>query len=131
DPGDDDPGDDDPGDDDPGDDDLDYYTFGHADLGFEFDFDESTGEFDVHLHIEGGIVNGVPNVSGEYDLGTVRIVSDARYTRPSDGGLFAPLCVEINESVYWLPQTNGSASSLGVPFLGIAAEVEPGVFVGD
>jgi surface-anchored protein len=111
-----------------------FYTFGHGDLGFELELDGASGELHAHLHVEGGTVNGVPDIDGEFDLDSAFVVSDALFTRPDDsgfGGFFAPLCVGIGESVYWLPQGNAAAVANEVPFLGIAAEVDSGVFVGD
>jgi surface-anchored protein len=111
-----------------------FYTSGHGDLGFEFELDADTGRLHAHLHVEGGTVNGAVVDDAEFDLENAFVVSDALFTRPDDsalGGVFAPLCVGIGESVYWLPQSNAAAVANQVPFLGIAAEVDSGIFVGD
>jgi uncharacterized membrane protein YgcG len=106
------------------------YTVGHADLGLEFAFNE--GEFEVFLHAEGATIDGVPGTEAELPIESVRIITGAVFTRPSpDGGLFANLCVDPGQSLWWLPQANGDASAFGVPFMGIANEAPAGVFVGD
>gem|GEM_PF-3193035 len=106
------------------------YQAGHADLAFEFDALE--GEFEVVLFAEGATVNGEDDVDGAYNIGRVSVQTDATFTRPAvDSDFFAPLCVANNESLYWLPQGNADASSADVPFMGIAAEVDAGMFVGD
>lgn len=106
------------------------YTAGHGDLAFEFELVE--GELEAHVHIEGGTVDGVDDVDGEFPVALLRIVTDATFTRPDpDGGAFGPLCVAEGEDAFWLPQGNADASANGVPFLGIANEVPTGVLVGD
>ena len=107
-----------------------FYTAGHGDLAFEFELVE--GELEAHVHIEGGTVDGVTNVDGEFPVELLRIVTDATFTRPDpDNEFFAPLCVDPGQDVLWLPQGNADAAANGVPFLGIANEVPGGVFVGD
>lgn len=106
------------------------YTAGHGDIAFEFTVTD--GAFEVLVEAEGATIDGVPDVDGQFDVDGVRIVTDATFTRPTaDGGVFDALCVGPGEAVSWLPQGNGDAASLGVPFVGIAAEVASGVFVDD
>lgn len=106
------------------------YQAGHADLAFEFD--PLTGEFEVILEAEGATIDGVAGVDGVFDISTVQISTDARFTRPTgDGGAFDQLCVAEGDELFWLPQGNADASMADVPFMGIAAEVDPGLFVGD
>ena len=110
--------------------DLIFYTAGHGDLAFELEIIDD--ELEAHVHIEGGTVDGVTNVDGDFPVELLRIVTDATFTRPdSEGGPFAPLCVDPGQDVLWLPQGNGDANANGVPFLGIANEVPAGVFVND
>ncbi len=107
-----------------------FYTAGHGDLAFEFEFVD--GEFEVLLEIEGGTVDGLDDVDGEFPTELLHIVTDATFMRPnSDGGAFAPLCVDSGDEVAWLPQGNADATANGVPFLGIANEAPSGVFVDD
>lgn len=113
---------------------LKLYTAGHGDLGFEFEFDEESGEFEPHLHIsDGGTVDGIQFDDQEFSFDEVAIVTNANFERPAnDFGFFANLCVQEGETVKWLPQTNTDATNNGVPFFGIAAEeIDPGVLVGD
>lgn len=106
------------------------YEAGHGDLAFEFNVVD--GELEALIEAEGATIDGVPNVTGEFDISRVKITTNATFARPAvDGGAFAPLCVEPGQTVGWLPQGNRDASDNNVPFVGIAAEVPAGVFVED
>ncbi|TPV94964.1 MAG: hypothetical protein B7733_12455 [Myxococcales bacterium FL481] len=111
---------------------LNRYTAGHGDLAFEFEFDADLGEFEVFVEAEGATINGVDDVDGSFDLDELGIVTTATFTRPDpDFGFFEDTCIAPGESLHWLPQGNGDAAANGVPFLGIASEVEAGTFVDD
>lgn len=112
---------------------LQLYTAGHGGIGFELELDEDKGEFEPHIHIEGGTVNGVVLDDEEFGFDEIAIVTNASLTRPvDDAGALAGLCVEPGESVKWLPQSGSEADSLGVPFFGVAAEeIDGGVLVND
>lgn len=106
------------------------YTFGHADIGLEFEL--VAGELEVHLHAEGATIDGVPNTSGEFHIEDVLIVTQGRWTRPDpDFGFFANTCVAPGVALWWLPQGNGDAAAQGAPFLGLANEAPAGVFSGN
>ena len=107
-----------------------FYTAGHGDMAFEFHVDD--GELEVLVEVEGATVDGVSDVDGELPLELLHIVTDATFTRPDpDGGAFESLCVAPGDDLGWLPQSNGDASTNGVPFLGLANEAPAGVFVDD
>lgn len=112
---------------------LALYTAGHGDMGFEVEFDEATGEFEPHVHLEGGTVDGSSLDDEEFAPEAIAIVTNAELTRPvGDEGALQQLCVAQGESVKWLPQSGADASRLGVPFFGIAAEeIDAGQFVND
>ena len=106
------------------------YTAGHGDLAFEFEVVEE--ELEVHVHVEGATVDGVPDVDDEFPVEVLHIVTDATFTRPDpDFDFFAPLCVDPGQDAFWLPQSNGDAAANMVPFLGLANEAPAGEFVGD
>lgn len=105
------------------------YTAGHTDLAVEYDV--GAGELEVFLEVEGATIGGAVVEEGEFDLADIRVITDAQFQRPVDGGAFSDLGVAVGDAVFWLPQTNGDASNLDVPFMGIANEVPSGVFVGD
>lgn len=112
---------------------IQLYTAGHGGLGFELLFDEVNGEFEPHIHVEGGTVNGQVLDDEEFEFDEIAIVTDAPLTRPTDdGGAFAGLCAEPGETIKWLPQSGTEADQLGVPFFGIEAEeIEAGLLVND
>lgn len=108
--------------------DLRAYTAGHGDIAFELS--PGGNALEVVLEVDKATVDGVSNVTEVMAIDTVKIVTDARFTRPQpDYDYFADLCVAGGESVGWLPQGNADAAAAGVPFVGIAAEVPPDVFV--
>ncbi|MDD9937436.1 MAG: thrombospondin type 3 repeat-containing protein, partial [Myxococcales bacterium] len=107
-----------------------FYTAGHGDMAFEFEV--ADGELEVNVHIEGGTVDGVDDVDGEFPTELLHIVTDATFARPDpDSGAYELLCVDPGDSVFWLPQSNADASANDVPFLGLANEAPAGEFVDD
>lgn len=99
------------------------YTAGHGDMGFEVEFDEGSGEFEPHVHLEGATVDGTSLDDEEFAPKAIAIVTNAELTRPTgDKGVLSQLCVAQGESIKWLPQSGSDAVNLGVPFFGISAE---------
>lgn len=106
------------------------WTSGHGDLGIEFD--EVLNELEPHWHLEGGIVNGVPqdDVEFEADELTVVVPKSTFDYRVSLGGRPAgtewdPLGVAAGEGFWFLPSIDGGpggAAALGAPFVGIGSE---------
>jgi len=106
-----------------------FFTAEHGDV-FAIGFEDGTLE--PHVHIEGGVVNGVFIADDEYepdDLTTVVPQSTFDYItsiggRPA-GADWDPLGVLAGESFYFLPQVDagaGGADALGSPFAGIGTE---------
>ncbi|MDD9938311.1 MAG: hypothetical protein OXT09_32180 [Myxococcales bacterium] len=101
----------------------------HGDLTFVHRADD--GALDVTFRFDGATLDG-DMVHGDVAVDGVVVHSTAGLTRPEqDNGFFAGLCVDPGQQVAWLPQRNSDAFELGVPFVGLLAGVDAGVFVDD
>lgn len=109
------------------------WTSGHGDIGIGFHDDGEGPEFELHYHLEGGIVNGVPqdDVEFEPDELTVRLPSTSRFFR-SESSAFDPIGVGALEPYFRVPQSGTLADSLGIPYVGLATEeIDAGIFQGE
>ena len=52
---------------------------------FAFEFEIIDDELEAHVHIEGGTVDGVDGVDGEFPVELLHIVTDANFTPPRSG----------------------------------------------
>jgi len=104
------------------------FEFGHGDVGVGYE----AGDFDLHVHIEGGTVDGVayPDEEFEADDIIVRVPyttwqhSSVNGGRPA-GSQWNPIGVGAGSAYWFLPQSNtgtGGAAALNAPFLGFATE---------
>jgi len=109
---------------------ADLWTAGHGDIGIEY-LGGPTG-LEPHWHMEGGIVNGVPQDDVEFeapDLTAVVPLSTFNYInsiggRPA-GAAWDTIGVAAGVDFWLLPQVNagpGGAAALNAPFLGLGAE---------
>lgn len=93
------------------------YDDGHGDIGIAYE----EGELELHWHIEGGTVDGVPRANEEFDAEELVAVTSLLFNdpagRPSDPS-WAPIGNAPGDITYLLPQ----ASISGTPFLGLASE---------
>ena len=114
-----------------------FWSGGHGDLTFSFqtprgDPSDDGEALHAFFRFEDATLDGVPGIDGDFATDEILIRSSARFTRPdADNDFFAPLCIESGESALWLPQRNADATSFGVPFVGLLADVDGGVLVDD
>ncbi len=103
------------------------YTQGHGDLGIGYD----AGAFDLHVHLEGGLVNGVLQNDVEFEADDLIIVVPLTTLepRPADAA-YAPIGVGAGVNYWKLPQTEAEADAEFAPFLGLGTEeLDPGNWV--
>ena len=105
------------------------FTAEHGDV---FAIGYEGGELEPHVHIEGGVINGMFVADDEYepdDIVTVVPYSTFNYIsgvggRPA-GAEWDPVGVAASTGFYFLPQVDagaGGADALGAPFAGIGTE---------
>lgn len=109
------------------------FTSGHGGV---FAIGYEGGSLEPHLHMEGGVVDGVPQLDVEFEPEEITVVvplSTFDYVQ-GIGGRAADaswdlLGVGAGESYWFLPQSNsglGGAAALGAPFAGVASgEMNP------
>lgn len=102
------------------------YTDGHADIGVGYE----DGEWDLHVHAEGAVMNGIEVGGQEYEAGDVSIVVgfDRQVARPA-GATWDFTGTGAGEPLWYIPQSNPFPTSPW-PWLGIGAEeIADDVFV--
>ncbi len=100
------------------------WTQGHGDIGIAYE-----DGWDLHIHAEGAIIDGVEYLDDEFDPADVliQIPDFSSIARPA-GAVWAPTGVMPGASIWLLPQSEAP----GVPFAGFGTEEIPlGEFVGD
>lgn len=76
------------------------------------------------------VIDGVEVGAGLfYPVEQIVSVTQGRLQRPDDNGAYKDLCVDIGESVFWIPQDANAADNVGAPFLGWNNHVPNGQFV--
>ncbi len=105
------------------------YTSEHGDV---FAVAYENGSIEPHIHIEGGIVDGVLIADAEYapaDITTVVPQSTFSYIQSVGGrpaaAAWAAIGVGSGEGFYYIPQSDsgaGGAAALNAPFAGIGTE---------
>jgi hypothetical protein len=101
-------------------------TSGHVDaIGIGYD----GTNLEPHIHADEATIDGVPDVSGEFEPGDLVIgVPGSTFTYTTGiggraaGSAWDPIGVAAGESYWFLPQGGALSDSLGAPFAGIAAE---------
>lgn len=103
--------------------DLASWTDGHGDIGIEYD--AAAGEFELHWHMEGGVVDGVSRGDQEFESDELQVVVSDVAGQSFDsvpGGFgFTGMTPDGNPTTidYW---TIPSTDTAGIPFLGFASE---------
>ena len=103
--------------------DLASWTDGHGDIGIEYDAD--AGEFELHFHMEGGVVDGRSRDDEEFEPDELQVVvsdaAGANFDSTPDGFEFTGMTPDGNPNTidYW---TIPSVDTDGIPFLGFASE---------
>ncbi|HWL94959.1 MAG TPA: choice-of-anchor M domain-containing protein [Phycisphaerae bacterium] len=100
------------------------WTSGHGDIGIAYE-----DGWDLHIHAEGAIIEGVEYPDDEFDAADVRILLPAstQTVRPA-GANWDPIGVSAGQPYWALPQTE----VVGVPFVGFGTEeILSGDFAGD
>lgn len=110
---------------------ADLWTAGHGDLGIGY-LPPPDAELEPHWHLEGGIVDGVPQNDVEFEADELRVqvpLSTYDYVTTQGGrpvgSAWDPIGVSAGVSYWFLPQAHGGpggADALGSPFVGIGAE---------
>lgn len=111
---------------------ADLYQADHGDIDIGYDA-LPVGEWELGFHLEGAVVDGVPDVEGEFEAGdlVVLVPASTQSVRPG-GSAWDPIGAPAGEAFWFLAQSGTLADALGAPFLGIGAEeIGAGEFVGD
>ncbi|MCB1069466.1 MAG: TIGR03769 domain-containing protein [Verrucomicrobia bacterium] len=110
---------------------ADIWTSGHGDFGLGY-LPSPDFEIEPHWHLEGGIVDGVPQDDVEFEADELIVqvpLSTFDYVTTQGGravgAAWDPIGVAAGVSYWFLPQANsgaGGAAALGSPFVGIGSE---------
>lgn len=108
------------------------FMSGHGDLGIAYE----DGEWDLHVHVEGAVVNGVWVDDEEYEADEIVILvpnssAESRIANVPGVLNYDPIGVAAGVTFWKLEQTQGAAAADNAPFLGIATEeIDGSDFVG-
>ena len=103
--------------------DLASWTEGHGDIGIEYD--AAAGEFELHYHMEGGVVDGTSRDDEEFEPDELQVIvpelAGQNFDTVPAGFEFTGMTPDGDPSTndYW---TIPSVDTSGIPFLGFAAE---------
>lgn len=100
------------------------WTSGHGDIGIAYE-----DGWDLHIHAEGALIDGVEQDDVEYEPADViiQVPAFSQINRPA-GAAWAPVGVPGGAPFWLIPQTE----TVGVPFVGFGTEEIPaGDFLGD
>ena len=103
--------------------DLASWTDGHGDIGIEYD--AAAGEFELHFHMEGGVVDGTSRPDQEFEPDELQVVVSDTAGRNFDsvpnGFEFSGMTPDGNPNTIDY-RTVPSVDTDGIPFLGFATE---------